>query len=568
MTASARPTAMAVRPPALLRFGSGAWRRPAPGAKLWLLVAVALLAHLALLPRGVYVGDLQGFVAIANQVGVHGPQSLYDPPELTTFRESYAIPPMIPFLLAASFWAAGAMRSLVSGGWPGMLATASSPAVFDLPAPLAAGVIKLWATCADLAIGVAIYRWVTPRAGAPWAWVAAAAFLLNPGVLYDSAVWGQVDSVLALCVVLALFNLADSHTARSWAWLAAGLLIKPQAVVALPLVAYITLVRHGWHRLATGAAAAAAVGAVITAPFWLTGRAGQIVQVYANSIGTHTRVSVNAFNLWWAVGGPNGGVLVWKNDLERSTLGPLSVPYRQIGLAAMAAYLALAVGLLTLAALRVRQPSTWPAGSAAAPRRLGGLRGEQIVLAAGALYVAFFMLPTEIHERYLFPALPLLAATLYASPALLPAFATLSLGYVVNLIYLLPFSPGAIGWLIGTGLASQRVAMLNVAGFVAVTVALVDVMVVGPRRHGQGAGPDLHPRLTRAVILTAALDVALLGAAAQVVPGSVLGSSDLLYGGLIAAAPLFAAAWPWASHPRAASILVPGGRFELPTKGL
>ncbi len=110
--------------PPWLRAGTG-WRLPARSG-LWFLVGVSLALHLALLARGLYVGDLQGFLVIANQVGLHGPQSLYDPPELRAFRDSYSIPPIIPFLLAASFWIAGAARTLASLGSSSGAATSPS----------------------------------------------------------------------------------------------------------------------------------------------------------------------------------------------------------------------------------------------------------------------------------------------------------------------------------------------------------------------------------------------------------------------------------------------------------
>jgi len=60
------------------------------------------------------------------------------------------------------------------------------------------------------------------------------------------------------------------------------------------------------------------------------------------------------------------------------------------------------------------------------------------LLAAGALMaLAFYFLPTRVHERYLFPAMALLAPFAFLDRPRLAAYVTLSLGFAAALVYAL-----------------------------------------------------------------------------------------------------------------------------------
>src|SRR5439155_5591134 len=115
-------------------------------------------------------------------------------------------------------------------------------------------VLKLPAIIADL--GVAVFALLlatrlTPSGSArriPIRAMAAAAILLNPGLILISAVWGQVDSVLALLVLAAIYVMVGSPSiARETcgiALLAVAVATKPQAVFALPVVVVVLARRY------------------------------------------------------------------------------------------------------------------------------------------------------------------------------------------------------------------------------------------------------------------------------------------------------------------------------------
>jgi Gpi18-like mannosyltransferase len=72
--------------------------------------------------------------------------------------------------------------------------------VFSLDEVAYRTVIKLPAMLADIATAALLYRLVR-REGFRIPWLAPAIYLAHPAVFYDSAVWGQTDSIYSAFVV-------------------------------------------------------------------------------------------------------------------------------------------------------------------------------------------------------------------------------------------------------------------------------------------------------------------------------------------------------------------------------
>ena len=434
-------------------------RRVDPAALV--VFALALAVRLALVPQPGNVSDISGLIQFGAQVAAHGPQALYEGVDPTQAFFTYT--PLFPDALALTFrvWSLLSGHVLVDGAPP-----------YTVAAALAKG----WILAGDLALGMLIYGWVRRRAGSAWARFSLGAFLLNPGVLYDGAWWGQIDCLLALCAAGAITAVGHDTGRwpwRSWLWLAAGMLLKPQAVVAAPLVALATLQRGGVRPLLLGALAAAGFSVVLGAPFLLTGRAGQLLGAYLHAGSAYPQVSVNAYNAWWAAGGPGGGGLVGQADTARLAAG---LTHREVGLAGFLALLALAgrYAYASPSRRRVAQP-THQRGSGvgvAACERIPQ-SGAAWALAAAGAYYGFFMLPTQIHERYLYPALPLLCLVLYMHPAVLAILAAATLAYTANLVHVVPWTPSAALALDVAGLDSWRVALLHCGALAALVIMLV-----------------------------------------------------------------------------------------------
>ncbi len=165
------------------------------------------------------------------------------------------------------------------------------------------------AVAADLVLCVLAYgivrRWLGVRAGLGAAAIAA----FSPATWPISAVWGQVDSLCAMFMVLALAcSLARRHT---WAWtaLALAVLVKPLPIVVTPLIlaAQLRDERRPWKLLLGPAAGLVlAYGASLAfAPTALpVGVARWLAERYVAGQSLTTQTSVNAYNVWTLIGTP------------------------------------------------------------------------------------------------------------------------------------------------------------------------------------------------------------------------------------------------------------------------
>jgi 4-amino-4-deoxy-L-arabinose transferase-like glycosyltransferase len=249
--------------------------------------------------------------------------------------------------------------------------------------------------------------------------IAAALYLFNPGTIFNSAVWGQIDSVGTLVILATLYWLA-----RGWTELAAlgavvAFLIKFQYVFVIPIVLLVGVKRHlvgrssdpqldgrpDWVRVLTSLAVGLGSMVALIWPFGLTLFApGDIVhglfQKFEDASRTYAGLSINAINLWrnawsdlstgffWGCDAPsvppktdcvNGAGLAF-------TVGNVAVSWQTIGFVLF--------GIAVLIAL-------WQLWRRDDP--------EGLLWGALLLAVAFFVLPTRVHERYMFPALALAA---------------------------------------------------------------------------------------------------------------------------------------------------------------
>lgn len=268
--------------------------------------------------------------------------------------------------------------------------------------------VKLPGLLADLTtIGIIYFwslRWLPPlRATA-----LAALYACAPPVWINVAWWGQVDALLLLPLV-AMVLLLDRAGGR-WAWLcwATALLIKPQAIVLAPLLYVATVRRHGCRGLAQGGALAVGLIGLACVPLALAGQGPGLAQAYLGSVGRFPMLTAGAYNLWYLLtlgaSGPDVG-----QGIVLAGVGLVSL--RMIGLLLVAG-----VALLV--------------GGALLGRTDGPLRAQ----GAAVLALAFFCLPTQIHERYLFLTLAFLTLRVASRPVLALPLALLILSATFNIL--------------------------------------------------------------------------------------------------------------------------------------
>jgi Gpi18-like mannosyltransferase len=101
--------------------------------------------------------------------------------------------------------------------------------------PFAWLIIKLVPIATDLIAAALIFRLAKPRIGDKAALAFSLIFAFNPAAIVNSAAWGQVDSVLALCLAATLIWASEGRWASALPMYVISVLIKPQALMFGPL---------------------------------------------------------------------------------------------------------------------------------------------------------------------------------------------------------------------------------------------------------------------------------------------------------------------------------------------
>ena len=340
---------------------------PLPLATLWLAVAGAFVVSLLVAPLVFHHYDVVDcFLNWARASRGRQPWAIY----LTHFdTDDCDYPPVVPYLLTLI-----ERLRLAFGAGP-----TSGAAIVLLKLPNIAAWLAHVPLCA-----IGLRR----PFGARVARTAALFVALSPPLCVNAAAWGQFDALLSLFVVAAIVATLDGRPVRAGAALGLGLATKLLAVVAVPVLAVWTWRRRGARPLLAGAAAAVLAVVLTAVPYVLRGAERPVLASYHGAVGYYPLRTVEAYNLWYVLdridirlrGQPSGEARL---D-TRPFLGPLT--HRDVGLALIAAWT-----VFILAGLW-----RWPGN--------GGL-----ILAAAFQFFAVFMLPTQMHQRYILPAAVLLA---------------------------------------------------------------------------------------------------------------------------------------------------------------
>jgi Gpi18-like mannosyltransferase len=300
-------------------------------------------------------------------------------------------------------------------------------------------------------------RWASLR----WAAIVACLYAAAPPVWMNVAWWGQVDALLMLPLALAILMLGQAQGRWSWLCWALALLIKAQAIIFAPLLVIVTLRRYGSRGIVQGVLIAGAVVVLGCVPLLIAGQGFPLADAYLGSVGRFPRTTYGAYNLWHLV---LGGAVTEDHNLF---VWPLS--YRSAGLVLLGG----AVGAIGIA--------LW---------RDSGAQGR--VRAAALLALSFFLLPTQIHERYLFLSLPLLALWATYERRLTGALVWYSIAAALNIVLILSgFWPAAKDVLEGYPQLMLAISAINLSLF-----GLLLLRAVWPPAQGlrRGAGISSSPR--------------------------------------------------------------------------
>lgn len=354
--------------------------------------------------------------------------------------------------------------------------------------------LKLPSILADLGSAYVLYlllagRTVVPPLGA------AALYLLFPPTLLIGAIWGQVDSILAFFVLLAIYLLDRGRPVPAILAFTAAFLVKPQAIAALPFLVFWVVRDHppSWRRFRANVrlpvppklwlrmiGGTLSVSLAVAFPFFpsllLWRPIIDLVQQMKDAAAEFYSVnSFFAWNFWELLGiASRCDVSVCRDQ----TTGVVTQGTEFLGLTTRFWGLALFV-ISTTAVIVVLRKARGPAF---------------LALGTSLCMLAFFVFMTRMHERYLFPVfLPFLpACILLRSRVLWTVFGALGVVHLLNLWLVYTLAEGSalhVGWLVEwlrdpelwvTGLSTSRVLALIVVG--GLMAAVLEAYRLAPRR--------------------------------------------------------------------------------------
>ena len=393
------------------------------GLAVSLLAALVIRVLLAFTVEG-YGVDMGCFGAWAGKMADGGPANFYEAGYFCDYPPAYML----------VLWLLGLLGRALGLGTGSM--------AFQ-------GLMKLVPIACDLALAAVCFKWAEKKLGEGAALAVAALLALNPAFVVTSSCWGQIDSVLALLLVLMLLYARAGRWAIAIPIFALAVLAKPQAGLLAPLgvAALMKEARLGERRgksIGLGLLGGVAATLIVALPFaWGENIFTWLVDKYAATLSGYPHATLSTGNLMFLMGG---------NWVDESTALIGSITYGQIGLVLMA--LSFAAGVAVYAVGRGR---------------------SRLFLSAALTMQLVFALGTKMHERYILPALALLFFAfvetgdirLLISAVLASAASAVNIGVVLAFDYLIAPNTG-----LGYALGAVQLAAAALTAYTAVRLLM------------------------------------------------------------------------------------------------
>ena len=332
-------------------------------------------------------------------------------------------------------------------------------------------IMKLPAVLFDLAASFLIFTFVRKRLTFKTALLASGLYAFNPTVIFDSAVWGQFDGIYTFFLVLSVYLILESKPKWATAVFMLAVLTKPQSIALAPLIIFLVLRMYNWNwrkLFAPVLVGAATIFAVIL-PFEWSNPVTFLYDIYfgAYSNPGYQITSFNAFNIW--------GFNMYASDTQ-------GLAFLNLNMLGWIMFGAAAVFTLYFVHKRYN----------ASPELY-------VIFAAFVLLFAFFMLPTRMHERYMFPVISMLALMFPFMKKTRWLYVVLTITTFINQAYVLYWLN--VSYIESGGQWSKNlngdpvvlaVSLINIATFVSVLVLMLEDLR-GRKTLVQG---DVKPELT------------------------------------------------------------------------
>jgi Gpi18-like mannosyltransferase len=316
-----------------------------------LILLAALIVRISFIPSPGYERDVQLFKVWSKTAAQHGVVNIYD-------KTWCDYPPAYLYVLKLT-------GKIYQRFYPD----------FKEQTYLFNFLVKFPPIMADLVIALIVFLLFRRNYNFKISTLAMSAYALNPVIILNSACWGQVDSVSILITLLAVLALVKERYLPAWGLITLAILVKTQMFILLPIFILLTWRRGGFKRLLSGLFYSWVSFVAILLPFFIHHKVDKIINLVINAVGEYPYITMNAFNLWWLFSLGKGR---WILDTQK-IFNLLS--FRLFGTFLFVLFMVFLLNYL-----------------------FNKEKDEQAVFLSCALaFFAFFMLPTEMHERYILP---------------------------------------------------------------------------------------------------------------------------------------------------------------------
>ncbi|MEG1441501.1 MAG: glycosyltransferase family 39 protein, partial [Oscillospiraceae bacterium] len=262
---------------------------------------------------------------------------------------------------------------------------------FKLPETVVPLMYKLPGILCDMGLLIFFYKLAEKNMGKSVAlWIGCIVAFI-PIFVFNSAVWGQIESVLVLLLIASLYLLYKKKYMLSALLFVVSVLVKPQGLLVAPIYLFAFLETKDWKMIGKVMLASFALGFLLIIPFspaWTTVDGNffvkllnsfnplWLVEKYSATLGSYKFFTVNAFNFYGLLG------FNWK---------PLDIQGMETFISILNwGIIALAIAISGFMYYKIKTPS------------------GKIFMPAFMIIAFLFTFGFKMHERYMMPALAFL----------------------------------------------------------------------------------------------------------------------------------------------------------------
>lgn len=317
------------------------------------LYSLLFCFFVAILPKHAFQGDISFWLAWTRRIHDHGLGEIYN------LRTEYH--PFFLYLLWVFQWIMGTMEEVHSN----VNYVKVFPLIFDFIGALSVFFIL------KKEQNKLIYPFF---------------LLFNIAYMYNTMLWGQVDSIHTTLVLLSTISVLKNRVLLSLVFFVLAINMKLQAIIYLPVLGllWLQLIFEKPKLILKGLGVIIGTQLIILIPFILADSLPGLWKVVTEANGRHPFVSMNAYNLWFYFAGEYpAGVL-------DKTVFALGYSYKTWGLSLFLLFSTIALfPLLRTTFYRLKT------------KKVDQSYLEQLTFISLALVtIVFFYFNTQMHERY------------------------------------------------------------------------------------------------------------------------------------------------------------------------